>query len=233
MAKKICYNCGTELTKENATVEHVPAKNLYEGFSDEFKKNRITVPACNNCNNLYSKIDHQIRDALAVKNDDPEKKRDLMSKGVRSILRHSNWKDRTHIDINGNVIAVDFSYADLRQLHIKNFKALFFRKYGFPVPDNFIIEILADGDEDLVGTAQVFHDYIMLDRDWEVSGHPDIFKFILKDITPDKETDTIYESGDFDKLQTVAGLLVYHDDIGAIVVAGKKDYVESCKPKDI
>lgn len=40
----------------------------------------------------------------------------------------------------------------------------------------------------------------------------------------------MYESGDFDKLKGVAGLLVYHDDIGAVVVAGRKDYIEMCNP---
>lgn len=183
----ICYNCGTELTADNSTVEHVPAKNLYEGFSDELKRNRITVPACRTCNNLYSKIDQEIRDAIAIKSDNIEERQALIGKGVRSIMRHSNWKDRTHIDISGNVIAVDFSYANLRELHIKNFKALFYRKYGFPVPGDFIIEIIADGDENLIGTAQFLHDYIRQDKEWEISGHPDIFKFILKDITEDEQ----------------------------------------------
>lgn len=229
MTQNICYNCGIVLTGDNATVEHVPAKNLYEGFGDDFKKNRITVPACHKCNNLYSKVDQEIRDALAVKNDSLEKKQDLTGKGVRSIMRRSNWKDRTHFNHNGQVIAVDFGYDELRKIHIKNFKALFFRKYGFPVPDDFEIDIIADGDDGKIETAKVIHDYLRIDKEFEYSGHPDIFKFILKDMTPDAAQNKIYESNDFDKLVGVAGLLVYHDDMGAIVVAGKKDFVESCK----
>lgn len=229
--KKICYNCGQVLTVDNATVEHVPAKILYEGFEDKYKVNRITVPACFACNNLYSKIDQEIRDALAVKSDDPQQKQVLTGKGVRSILRRSNWSDRIHIDNDGEVVAVDFNYGDLRQLHIKNFKALFFRKYGFTVPDNFMIDIIADGDDDKIETAQVLYDYLRTDKEFEYSGHPDIFKFILKDLTPDIPNDTIFESRDFDKLVGVAGLLIYHDDIGAVILAGKKDFVESCKSK--
>lgn len=232
MVNNICYNCSKELTKDNRTVEHVPAKNLYEGFGNEFKKNRITVPSCVECNNLYSKIDQEIRDAIAVTNGDLKQRKELTGKGVRSIFRHSNWKSRTHIDINGNVTAVDFSYADLCKLHIKNFKALFFRKYGCPVPGNFIIEVFADGDEALIASAQVIHNYIRQDKEWEISGYADIFKFILKDMTTDLEQHIIYESNNLDKLQAVAGLLVYHDDIGTIVVAGKKDYIDSCRPKD-
>lgn len=231
MTVKICYNCGKELTEDNTTVEHVPAKNLYEGFGDEFKKNRITVPACNSCNNLYSKIDQEIRDALAIKNDSLEEKQNLTGKGVRSIMRRSNWTDRTHFNLYGQVVAVDFSYNDLKQIHVKNFKALFFRKYGFPVPDNFEIDIIADGDDEKIETATVIHDYLRADKEFEYSGHPNIFKFILKDMTPDEPNNRIFESGDFDKLVGVAGLLVYHDDMGAVIVAGKKDFIESCKQR--
>lgn len=229
--EKICYNCGKPLTADIATVEHIPAKNLYEGFGDEYKLMRVTVPACFACNNLYSKIDQELRDVLAVKSEDPEQKQDLTRKGIRSILRRSNWTNRTYLNENGEVIAVDFNYGELRQLHIKHFKALFFRKYGFPVPEYFEIEIISDGDEEKVQTAQMLHDYLRENKEFEYSGHPDIFKFILKDITPDIPNDTIYESMDFDKLVVVVGLLVYHDDICAVVVAGKKDFIESCIPK--
>lgn len=226
----ICYNCGVELNKENKTVEHVPAKNLYDDFDDSFKQNRITVPACNTCNGLYSKIDQEVRDVLAIKNNDVNEKKELTRKGVKSILLRSNWKNRVYTDEQKNVRAVDFSYDDLKQIHIKNFKALFYRKYGFPVPDNFVIEIIADGDDNLIKTAQVLHDYVRTDKNWEVSGHQDVFKFILKDMTPDEAKGIFYESGNWDDIIGVAGLLVYHDDIGAIVLAGKRAYVESCKP---
>jgi hypothetical protein len=77
------------------TVEHVPAKNLYDGFDNQFNVNRITVPACYDCNQLYSKIDQEIRDSLAVKSDSEEQKKIMTGKGVRSILRRSNWRDRS------------------------------------------------------------------------------------------------------------------------------------------
>lgn len=227
---RICYNCGKPLTPEIATVEHVPAKNLYDGFSDEFKRNRITVPACYDCNQKFSKIDQEIRDALAVKSDDPNQKQLLTGKGVRSILRRQNWKNRTYRNEQGQVIAVDFSYDDLREIHIKNFKALFYRKYGHPVPEEFEIDIIADGDnERKVEIGKVLFDYVQLDKSFEFSGHPDIFKFILKDLTPDIPNDTFHESGDLNQAVGVAALLVYHNDIGAILLAGKKEFIESSK----
>lgn len=228
---KICYNCGQPLTSNNATVEHVPARNLYDGFDNQYKVNLITVPACYSCNQFYSKVDQEIRDALAIKSDNLEQKRRMTEKGVRSILRRSNWRDRSYFNNEGKVIAVDFSYDDLKQIHIKNFKALFFRKYGFPVPDNFDIEIVSDGDDDKkVDRAKVLYDYAQLDKQFEYSGYPDIFKFILKDLTYDISSDNFYESGKFDKLIGVTGLLIYHENIGAVVLAGKKDFIESSNP---
>lgn len=227
--EKVCYNCGIQLNKTTATVEHVPAKNLYDGFGSDYKKNRITVPACSSCNNLYSKIDQEIRDALAIKNDDVSQREELTGKGIRSILRKSNWLDRAHFNNTGQVIAVDFDYGDLLQLHIKNFKALFFRKYSFPLPDHFEIDIISEGDYDKLEVAKDLYEYAILDTKFECSGHPDVFKFTLKDITHNKTDGSIYESGDFNKLIMIIGILIYHNDIIAIVVAGKKDFLKKFK----
>lgn len=171
MKINICYNCGVDLTNKKVTAEHVPAKNLFEGFGENFKKNRITVPACENCNNLYSKIDQEIRDAIAITSSVVDKNTLFQGKWLRSITRRNNWRDRVHYDDNQIPIALDFSYNDLKKLHIKNFKALFFKKYGFPVPNNFEIEIFADGDLDLIASAQVIYDYIIRNKEWEISGH--------------------------------------------------------------
>lgn len=221
----VCYDCGCELNSSNRTKEHVPAQNLYEGFSDEFKNQRITVPACATCNGKYSKIDQEIRDLIAVKNDSEKEKIEFAGKGLRSILRRKNWKDRVYTDINGNAKGVSFDYNQLCELHIKNFKALFYRKYGFPLPKEYKISIGTEGDEldeKWLKTIQCMHDYIRTDKEWEVSGSAEVFKFILKDITLEPEKG-YYESGDFDKLIAVGGVLVYHDQIVAVVLAGKRD----------
>lgn len=227
MNENLCYDCGCNLTPENRTREHVPAQNLYEGFSDEFKKNRITVPACFNCNQKYSKIDQEIRDLIAVKSDNSDELKDLTGKGVRSIFRRKSWKERVHTDSNGNTKAVSFDYNQLCDLHVKNFKALFFKKYGFPLPNEYKISIGTEGDEldeKKSKTIQCMHDYIRTDKEWEVSGSTEIFKYILKDVTLD-EGKGYYESGDFDKLIAVGGVLVYHDQVVAVVMAGKKDLI--------
>jgi hypothetical protein len=228
---EICYKCGVKLNSENSSKEHVPARNLYDDLDDSFKRDRITVPACKKCNGEYSKIDQEIRDLLVVKNADPENRSEFTRKGFKSILRRSNWKDRVLVDEDGKSIAVTFSYEDLREIHIKNFRALFYRKYGIRIPDDFVIEIIADGDDNLIEAAQMLEAYIKDGKEWEVSGHADVFKFILKDITENAESGQIEESGDFDKIVGVAGLFLYDSDTIAIVVAGKKEYVETCKPQ--
>jgi len=37
----ICYNCGDEFPEENLTREHIPAQNLFVGYADEYKVNRM------------------------------------------------------------------------------------------------------------------------------------------------------------------------------------------------
>lgn len=223
----VCYDCGCELNSSNRTKEHVPAQNLYDGFGDEFKNQRITVPACSTCNGKYSKIDHEIRDLVAVKSDNTDELKELTSKGVRSIFRKKSWKERVHTDLNGSAKSVSFDYNQLCELHVKNFKALFYRKYGFPLPKEYKISIGTEGDEldsKKLEAIQSMHDYIRTDKEWEVFGNAEIFKYILKDITFE-EGKGYYESGDFEKLIAVGGVLVYHDQVVAVVIAGKKDFL--------
>ena len=56
-----CYNCGEPLTKKTKTKEYVPQQNLFKGFPEDHKKNRITVPSCFECNNGASDIDDELR----------------------------------------------------------------------------------------------------------------------------------------------------------------------------
>ncbi len=36
-----CYNCGTELNVDTQDREHIPAKNMFVGYSDEYKKKEL------------------------------------------------------------------------------------------------------------------------------------------------------------------------------------------------
>ena len=227
---KKCYNCGIELTKENTTREHIPAQNIFTGYPENYKNNRLVVPACFECNNKYSKIDQEIRDAIGIMNDNNVQQNELTQKSVKSILRKSDWVDRLHFT-DGKVKAVSFSYGDLKDLHVKNFKGVFFQKYGYPLPDNFEIEIMADGDEEnqkLMGRTAHLYQYVTRGGTWKVSGHEDIFKYDIKAMAIAKNGD-IEDNDDLKKAICVIGILVYHQTLMCVVVAAKKKFLKKLK----
>lgn len=103
-----CYNCGKELTKDAITREHIPARTLFDGYNDEFKYNRITVPACKECNNMYSKYDEEFRNLIGIITN--KKENDIIaSAATRSILRKTDGFDRLRFDVWGNVRGVEFN----------------------------------------------------------------------------------------------------------------------------
>ncbi len=227
-----CYNCGSILIDSNKTREHIPARNLYNGFPIEFKKDLITVPACLSCNQQYSKIDQIIRDAIGIMNEDDEKQNELTRQSVKSILRNSNWESRIERNSNGDVIAINFSYDELKDLHIKNFKGLIYKLYGIPLPDRFKIEIVTDGDEvfeNILGTAKYMYDYVDSFNDWNESGHKDVFMFSIKTLAQDLDQQLV-DSGDINNCLAVIGVLVYHKKLCAVIVAAEIDFLEQCRP---
>lgn len=230
---KFCYNCGIELTKENRTKEHIPAQNTFIGYPPEYKLNRLTVPACLNCNNQYSKIDEEIRDAIGIMNDDDSKQAELTRKAVESMMRNKDWSSRLDFK-DGRVESVSFSYDTFKRLHIKNFKGLFYDKYGFPLPEEYQIEIIAEGDFEntkLDKIAQLLAGYLADGGNFNVSGHPDIFQYKLKTLTPMSGGDLINDSATIENALGVVGILIYHKNIEAIIIAAKKDFLENIHTK--
>jgi len=53
--------------------------------NDKFE--RITVPACFDCNNIFSQIDQELRDAVGVTRESDEIPKVTTEKSVKSILR--------------------------------------------------------------------------------------------------------------------------------------------------
>lgn len=228
-----CYDCRKPLNNENSNKEHIPARNLYNGYPEEYKKNRLTVPACIDCNHKYSKIDQEIRDAVGIMNENDPNQQELTRQAVKSILRRNNWKDRVEQNRNGDVISVSFSYDELKQLHIKNFKGIFYHTYGIPVTETFEIEIVSDGDEEyehLLRVAQVMHDYINGFNDWKESGNKEVFMYNIKTMAIN-EQGNIDDDGDVESALAVVGVLIYHQRLSAVIVAAKKEYLETIKNK--
>jgi hypothetical protein len=227
-----CYNCGNEFPQDQITREHIPAQNIFGGYGDEYKKNRIVVPACFECNNQYSLIDQEIRDAVGIMNDKNQEQNEMTRKSVKSIMRRSNWVDRLMFSDDGRVMAVNFSYDEFKKLHIKNFKGLFYHKYGRPLPEDFEVEIIAEGDEDnqkLVGIGKIFFEYVNANDGLFPSGHEDIFMYNIKTMNA-TETEEIIDTGDVDSALCIVGVLVYHKNLTSIVIAARKDFIEKVKP---
>ena len=228
---KKCYNCGVVLSKGNITKEHIPAQNTFNGYPADFKLNRLTVPACFECNNKYSKIDKEIRDAIGIMNNNDKNQVELTRKAVKSILNEKNWKDRIEI-VNGKVESVTFSYDTFKQLHIKNFKGLFYHKYGIPLTEEFQIEIIAEGDfenDKLDKIAQLLAGFVADGENFKVSGHHDIFQYKLKTLTPLDNGEQINDSPTLENALGVVGILIYHKNIEVVIVAAKKDFLESIR----
>lgn len=225
-----CYNCGIELTQENKTREHIPAKNLFNGYSDEYKLNRIVVPACFDCNNQYSLIDQEIRDVIGILNNDNELQKEVTRQAVKSIMRKSNWVSRVGIN-EGELqnISVIFKYDDLRELHLKNFKGIFFYEYKFPIPSNFELEIIAEGDEvdsKFVEIKRMFQDYLT-NKVWKVSGHEDVFKYriAMLNLQQAGEKFDFSETTNIEKCDLIICEIYYHNVINPIIFAAENKYL--------
>ncbi|WES95741.1 hypothetical protein P2W68_12820 [Chryseobacterium arthrosphaerae] len=224
-----CYNCGGELTLKNKTREHIPAKNLFNGYPDEYKLNRIVVPACFDCNNQYSQIDQEIRDVIGILNNNNELQKEVTRQAVKSIMRKSNWVNRVGMGEELQNISVSFKYDDLRELHLKNFKGIFFYNYNFPLPQNFNLEIIAEGDdadERFVEIKKMIQNYL-LDKDWKVSGHGDVFKYKIAMLNLKEESDDFdfSETSNIEDCDLIICEIFYHNIINPIIFAAENKYL--------
>jgi len=223
-----CYNCGIELTDETNHVEHIPAKNLFSTYPPEYKVNLLTVPACYDCNiGLYSKIDQEIRDAVGVLNENDDLKNEMTAKAVRSIMRKSNWKERVFSIDKGKSFEVSFSYNDIEKLHVKNFKGLFYAKYGQQISDEYQIRIIAEGDEENEKLQKVngyFREFIDYETDWSHIGHPTVFKYKLKAMIPG-EDDMFYDGENIEDAIGFVCTMEYHGALKPLVIAQSNEFI--------
>ncbi|MEM0575521.1 hypothetical protein [Flavobacterium polysaccharolyticum] len=223
-----CYNCGIELTDETNHDEHIPAKNLFATHPPEYKKELLKVPACYECNvGLYSKIDQEIRDAVGILNESDDLKSELTAKAVRSIMRNSNWKDRVFFIDDGKSIDVSFSYNDMESLHIKNFKGLYYAKYGQPISEEFDIKVIAEGDENnkkLQKVDSFMREYLHFETEWSFVGHPKVFRYKMK-AQIDGNDGLFYDGENIEDAIGFVCIMDYHEAIHPLVIAQKKNFI--------
>lgn len=143
MPTHICYNCGNGFDEKEITREHIPAQNLFAGYDERYKVNRITVPACSNCNGLYSPTDEEFRNMIGIISKRKDNRK-ITEKSVRSILRKDKGMKRLTFDEFGKVTGVTFNQIPIENYHKKNFKGLFYYEYGKVLSDDYSILVNVD-----------------------------------------------------------------------------------------
>ncbi len=224
-----CYNCGREL-KDGKTKEHIPARTLFEGYDDLYKTNRITVPACFECNNRFSLTDEEFRNMIGVIAK-REKNNAITHKAVASIIRKDADHRRLLFDFVGEVRGVDFSMLPIVEFNKKNFKGLFYHQYGFPLPSDYEI-IVNDDENDFSDFTLGCIGYLKDHFEWRYSSHKDILSYCIQPFRPgvvlvDKKDLKIE-----DKENIVIGMLVYNQEYAAMVIAIRKEYLEEIRSRN-
>ena len=222
-----CYNCGREIRDDEITKEHIPAQSLFTGFDEKYKINRITVPACFDCNNKYSKVDEEFRNMIGIKAK-REQNFSLTDKAVRSLKRMDPTSSRLHLDFLGNVIGVEFHEQTILDFHKKNFKGVFFHQYGFPLPDDYELFVNIDENEysefiiGVIGYLKTFFE-------WKCSGHKDVFSYCIQPLRLGIVNDNKEDLKPAINENVFVGAFVYNQEHGALVFAVRKDYLEKIK----
>lgn len=177
-----CYNCGDPVSKKDGTEtrEHIPAQNLFEGFGEEYKKNRIVVPSCKKCNGDSSLIDEEFRDVIGVISDRDELG-GISKKAASAIITKKKQFDRLTLDETGSVIGVSFDKSKIHANHVKIFKGLYYHQYKKPITDEYKIVALIDPDD----VSQACINYLMDNFEMKFSGHPDILSYTLQPFRED------------------------------------------------
>jgi len=214
-----CYNCTEFFSSKEITKEHIPAQSLFEGLSDEYKTNRITVPSCFECNNGYSKADEEFRNLIGSINKYDHLDR-VSAKTSRSVLRKSGTK-RLLFDNSGKIIAVEFEDRLIKDFHIKNFKGVFYKEYGYSIPNSYKILVNID-ENDWSKQILACIGYLKNNFLWKYSGHEDVFKYIIQPFREGVE----FNGEDFDPIEDepyFIALLDYNKLHAAIVPATNQE----------
>lgn len=174
-----CYNCQIPLTRAQNHKEHIPAKCLFDGFPNQYKNNRITVPACYKCNQKYSPLDEEFRNLIGLINKHPEAV-ELTEKTTRSIEGRFSRKARLLYNrFSKKPIAMQFNLNDIENTHIKNFKGLYYHLFSHCIPENY--KIVAHFDKNFQSEkSQRLVNYLTNNFPFKVSGHENVFRYILQ-----------------------------------------------------
>lgn len=222
-----CYNCGIEISGSDLTREHIPAKGLFDGYSDEYKKNRLVINACFKCNNEYSICDEEFRNWIGIGSND--KLKDVISaKSAKSILRKDKLMNRLRFDRNKNVVVVSFDKKLIDDFHKKNFKGIFYSQYGVAITEEYFIHVNYDETDYSELTLSIIG-YLKNNFEWKYSGHPDVFRYILQ---PHRDGDDCNSKDDIkveapNAERCYVALMAYNNQKAVLVSAMHRDYLKA------
>jgi hypothetical protein len=224
-----CYNCGIELVKgQNKTKEHVPPQNLFAGYEAKDKENRITVPACFDCNNKYSDCDEEFRNLVGIITKNEENS-GVTSKTGRGLSRNFEKVKGKIKFIAPGEMTLEVDRDKIIEFHKKNFKALYYKQFGHCLPADYEIMVNIDENDSSKGT-EAFIAYLDSNFKWKVSGSEKILKYIIQPIRTDwNNSDKSIDLDLNENEPVIGGLMVYNQTHGALVVAAKKDRLNKKK----
>jgi ribosomal small subunit protein bTHX len=205
------------------TKDHVPQKCLFDEYPPEFKNQRFTVPSCHKCNFEFSQVEHELRDLIGIANEKDDKQKGITKSSVKSILDKPNSESILRKDSQGLVRGVEFDLDKLLLSHVKNFKGVFYKTFGKIFPDNFDIYVLDNKQPN--NFEELVIDFFNKNCKWIHSGHPDIFKYKISIIKPDKGG-LLVKSDNINDSVGVICQLVYHKRFTMTVFANKKGIVK-------
>jgi Leucine-rich repeat (LRR) protein len=217
--KKLCFLCHQPIGRkdENETVEHIPMRGLFDGYGDEFKINRITVPSCFKCNNETSSIDEDFRNFIASIGETPILA-PMADKTIRSVLDYRKMFDRIYTDPVTGKTGLLTDPNIVVEYQKKVFRGLFCHQYKIPLPKEYIIKV----DIDAAGNNHLSIPFIKYyDRNfaYKHSGSPYVFRYILqpfrKDLNQLEKKDLALSSSD----KQFVSIHVYNNCFVSVVYA--------------
>lgn len=222
---QVCYNCGKEYKTKDITKEHIPARNLFVGYDEKYKVNRITVPACSECNGKYSPTDKEFRNMIGVIARRKENQT-IVEKATKSFLEKESNLQRLSVNRMGKVTGISFNQTPIEDFHKKNFKGLFYHQYGKCLPDNYKLFVNIDENDYSEFTLGILG-YLKDLFEWKKSGHSDILSYVIQPfrlgLSNDSKKDLVPQNDE----NIYAGCLIYNKEHGALVIAVREEYFKT------
>lgn len=222
---KRCYNCAVpikSLDKKERTKEHIPARAFFVGYPEMYKLQRKTVPACLKCNEDYAKIDDDLRDVIGILNENENFKSEITKKTIKKIFHNKKDLNKKVKSKNGELYFT-FNANNLDNIHIKNFKGLYYHIMNCPLSNTFDLTVFSDGkkEKELKIGIRFLKELIAFEN-WETSGHSAVFSYCM--VHYDFYIEKLVKlSKEIKDPILLVGALKYNETIVALVMATKPE----------